>query len=89
MSEDSTQNPNANGWALLGALLKQAGEATKEKRLDELFLLIDPRRSPLTASIRKLGNELNGIVRGLIATVADLEERVIEIEKQLPPNEAA
>ena len=51
--------------------------------------LIDPTRSPLTASIRKLGGELNGIVRGLIATVADIEERVIEIEKRLPPHDEA
>ena len=68
------------GWTKL----KAAAHAIQQKRLDELFLLIDPTRSPLTASIRKLGGELNGIVRGLIATVADIEERVIEIEKRLP-----
>lgn len=71
-----TDNSNINPWALFGALLKQTAKATQEKKLDELFLLVDQEQAPLTASIRKLANEPDGLARGIILTLAELEKRL-------------
>lgn len=68
-----------NPWAVLGALFGQVAKAVRKKKLDEMFLLVDPTASPLTYSIRGLGDEPDDIQRGIILTLA-------ELEKRLPPS---
>jgi hypothetical protein len=71
-----TDNGNINAWAALGAAFKQVANSVRKKKLDEMFLLVDPKESPLTHSIRGLGDEPDDTLRGVILTLAELEKRL-------------
>jgi hypothetical protein len=74
------QNPLAAlGAVLLGAAINDAVKKANQKTLDEIFVFVDSTDSPLTAGIRKQGDDLSDVLRGIILTVA-------ELEKRLPPS---
>jgi hypothetical protein len=73
-----TNDPNLNPWTVFGAVAKQITSLMRKKKLDEMFLRVDPQESPLTYSIRGLGDEPDDTMLGIILTLA-------EFEKRLPP----
>ncbi|WP_373198744.1 hypothetical protein [Mycobacterium marinum] len=75
MTDSSNINPLA---AFLGAV-NQAANSVRKKKWDEMFLLVNADESPLTHSIRGLGDQQDDIMRGIILTLA-------ELEKRLPPS---
>jgi hypothetical protein len=71
-----TDNPNITPLGVLAAVAKQITTSIRKKKLDEMFLLVDPEKSPLTHSIRGLGDEPDDTMRGIILTLAELEKRL-------------
>jgi hypothetical protein len=68
----STPNP----LAAIGNAISEAVKSANRKRLDEIFVFVDPDESPLTHSIRAQGDDGNEILRGIILTLAELEKRL-------------
>lgn len=73
------ENNNNNPLAALFAVMGQLANAARKKKWDEMFLLVNPQTSPLTHSIRGLGDQPEDILRGIVLTLA-------ELEKRLPPS---
>jgi len=65
-----------NPLGALGKAIKDAALAANRKMWDEIFVFIDPNESPLTASIRKQGDEAKDILRGIVITLGELEKRL-------------
>jgi len=71
-----SQNP----LAAIGTAIQDAIRSANRKKLDEIFVFVDPAESPITARIREQGDDGNDVLRGIILTLA-------EVEKRLPGNQ--